>query len=164
MPSTLQKQYLKAMGIDLWQRRAILPDVHENAYQIFNLFTSENLLVGVLLLENMAMDDATFKKVNDLLYAILHSVQLKCELSSTSELASISTSFIFIMGEKLAQSLLGCEKSIDKMREDHVALSYNNILTMVTYHPLDLIQNTTLKRCVWHDVQRVKELILKTAG
>ena len=62
---------------------------------------------------------------------------------------------IVALGRIAAQSLLGTDEPIGRMRGRWYRVQ--GVPTMVTYHPAALLRNPALKRPVWEDMQQVRD-------
>ena len=71
------------------------------------------------------------------------------------QLALIQPRVIVALGRIAAQTLLGTDMPIGRMRGRW--FSVQEIPTMVTYHPAALLRNPALKRPTWEDMQEVRE-------
>ncbi len=68
----------------------------------------------------------------------------------------IKPKLILCLGLVAATSLLKTKQTLTKMRGE--VLYFNNIKTMVTYHPAALLRNPNWKRGCWEDVQKFRKL------
>lgn len=79
------------------------------------------------------------------------------------QLAAIEPKCICALGKFSAQTLLGTQAPISKLRGQFH--EYNGIRVMPTYHPAYLLRNPGGKRDVWNDVQQIMSLMnLKVPG
>lgn len=79
------------------------------------------------------------------------------------QLAAISPECICALGKFAAQTLLGTEAPISKLRGRFH--EYNGIRLMPTYHPAYLLRNPEGKRDVWNDIQQIMGVLnLKVPG
>ena len=62
---------------------------------------------------------------------------------------------IVALGKTAAQTLLGNESPVGRMRGQRVAV--RGVPTLVTYHPAALLRNPALKRPTWEDLQQVRD-------
>lgn len=69
------------------------------------------------------------------------------------QLAAISPDCICALGKFAAQTLLGTDTPISRLRGRF--FDYNGIQVMPTYHPAFLLRNPEKKRDVWNDIQQV---------
>jgi uracil-DNA glycosylase family 4 len=88
-----------------------------------------------------------------------------CEVAIFSSLSEIKESLhvpvVVVMGEKTAQDLLKTHASFNELRGH-----FQTVLTpsgsrniLLTYHPFELIQNPSLKKAAWEDLQQVMKLL-----
>jgi len=68
----------------------------------------------------------------------------------------IKPKLILCLGLIAASSLLKTKLALGKLRGN--VYEYNNIQTMVTYHPAALLRNPQWKRGCWEDVQKFRKL------
>jgi DNA polymerase len=73
------------------------------------------------------------------------------------QLAAISPECICALGKFAAQTLLGTQAPISKLRGRFH--EYNGIRLMPTYHPAYLLRNPEGKRDVWNDVQQIMAVL-----
>ena len=71
------------------------------------------------------------------------------------QIALIRPRVIVALGKVAAQTLLGNDSPIGRMRGQWH--SVQGIPTMVTYHPAALLRNAALKRPTWEDMQQVRD-------
>lgn len=71
------------------------------------------------------------------------------------QIALIRPKVIVALGKVAAQTLLGNDAPIGRMRGQWY--SVQGIPTMVTYHPAALLRNAALKRPTWEDMQQVRD-------
>ncbi len=67
------------------------------------------------------------------------------------QLALIRPEFICCLGAVAAQTLLGTQESISRMRGKF--FDYHGIAVMCTYHPAYLLRNPAAKKDVWEDMK-----------
>ncbi len=68
----------------------------------------------------------------------------------------VDPAFILCLGQQAANTLLANEDSLQAMRGK--VNTYRGRRVIVTHHPLALLNNTSLKRQAWQDVQLLQEL------
>jgi DNA polymerase len=78
------------------------------------------------------------------------------------QIAIMKPKAILLLGRIAAHSLLGIADSIVKMRSK--VFDYEGIPCMVIYHPAALLRNPEYKRPAWEDLQKFKELLIKTGA
>lgn len=78
-----------------------------------------------------------------------------CRVYLEEQIRLVSPSVIVALGRVAAQTLLGTDMPLGRMRGDWY--SVQGVATMVTYHPAALLRNVALKRPVWEDMQRVRD-------
>ena len=76
-----------------------------------------------------------------------------CEPFLKAQLAAVRPSMIVCLGKFAAQTLLGSEAPISKIRG--TLRAYEGIALMPTFHPAFLLRNPSAKREVWADLQLV---------
>jgi uracil-DNA glycosylase len=78
----------------------------------------------------------------------------------------VGPQLLVILGRIAAQTLLGTDTQISKMRGNWYPI--RGLPAMVTFHPAALLRNPALKRPVWDDMQKVRdrlaELDVERAG
>ncbi len=79
-----------------------------------------------------------------------------CKSFLRRQLAIIRPSIICCLGRVSAQTLLGTEDSLGKLRG--TVHFYEGIPVMATYHPAALLRNPAWKRETWNDVRRLRAL------
>ncbi len=79
-----------------------------------------------------------------------------CETYLKRQLAIIRPRIICCLGRVAAQTLLGTDLSLGKLRRG--VHFYAGIPVMATYHPAALLRNPAWKRDTWNDVQRLRAL------
>ncbi len=79
-----------------------------------------------------------------------------CETYLKRQLAIIKPRIICCLGRVAAQTLLGTEDSLGKLRQ--TVHFYEGIPVMATYHPAALLRNPAWKRDTWNDVRRMRAL------
>lgn len=87
-------------------------------------------------------------------------VALKITKSHRSEITGvehIATSVIVVMGEIAAQKVLSTTEPIETLRGKTHLL--NNVHTIVTYHPSDMLDNLQLKPKTWEDLCLAKGIL-----
>jgi len=80
-----------------------------------------------------------------------------CEPHLKRQLAILDPRVICCLGRVAAQTLLGTEASLKKLRE--TVHFYEGIPVMATYHPAALLRNPSWKRETWNDVRRLHALV-----
>ncbi len=73
------------------------------------------------------------------------------------QIALVRPRVIVALGRVAAQTLLGSDSPIGRMRGQWFQVQ--GIPTMVTYHPAALLRNQALKRPTWEDLQQVRDLL-----
>lgn len=81
---------------------------------------------------------------------------MACENFLKRQLAIIQPSIICCLGRVAAQTLLGTDDSLGKLRGS--VHFYEGIPVMATYHPAALLRNPAWKRDTWNDVRRLRAL------
>ena len=71
------------------------------------------------------------------------------------QIALVRPKVIVALGRIAAQSLLGTDTPIGRMRGQWYKVQ--GVPTMVTYHPAALLRNPALKRPTWEDMQQVRD-------
>jgi DNA polymerase len=79
-----------------------------------------------------------------------------CEPHLRRQLAILQPRLICCLGRIAAQTLLGTEASLKRLREQ--VHFYAGIPVMATYHPAALLRNPDFKRTTWDDVRRLRAL------
>lgn len=79
-----------------------------------------------------------------------------CEPYLIRQLDIIRPRLICCLGRIAAQTLLGTDMSLGKLRQ--TVHFYQGIPVMATYHPAALLRNPAWKRDAWNDVQRLRAL------
>jgi len=79
-----------------------------------------------------------------------------CENYLKRQLAIIQPDIICCLGRVAAQTLLGTEDSLGKLRS--AIHFYDGVPVMATYHPAALLRNPAWKKDTWNDVQRLRAL------
>ncbi len=79
-----------------------------------------------------------------------------CEPYLKRQLDIIQPKIICCLGRIAAQTLLGTDLSLGKLRRS--VHFYQGIPVMATYHPAALLRNPDWKRDTWNDVQRLRAL------
>lgn len=67
----------------------------------------------------------------------------------------IAPQVIVCLGTFAAQSLLGTDEKISRLRGNF--RTYHDIPVMATYHPAFLLRNPEMKKSVWEDLQKVMQ-------
>ena len=75
----------------------------------------------------------------------------------SAQIAVIKPEYILALGQTAAQSLLGSSEEITHIHGRF--FEYKGIPLLSTFHPVDLLQNETLKRPTWEDLKSFKERI-----
>jgi len=82
---------------------------------------------------------------------------ITCTPILARQIEIIKPKAILILGRIAAQTLLGNADSIAKLRsKTHL---YNNIPSMVIYHPAALLRNAEYKRPAWEDLKQFQKLL-----
>lgn len=79
-----------------------------------------------------------------------------CENYLKRQLAVIRPRVICCLGRVAAQTLLGTEAPLGKLRQ--TVHFYEGIPVMATYHPAALLRNPDFKRPTWEDVRKLRAL------
>lgn len=79
-----------------------------------------------------------------------------CEPHLKRQLDIIRPKIICCLGRVAAQTLLGTDLSLGKLRKS--VHFYQGVPVMATYHPAALLRNPSWKRDTWNDVQRLRAL------
>ena len=78
------------------------------------------------------------------------------------QIQCIQPKLILILGRIAAHSLLGTQQSLAQLRaKQH---TFQNIPSLVTYHPAALLRHAEWKRPVWEDVQKLRQLYDQIVG
>jgi len=80
-----------------------------------------------------------------------------CEPHLKRQLAILNPRVICCLGRVAAQTLLGTDASLKRLRE--TVHFYEGIPVMATYHPAALLRNPGWKRETWNDVRKLKALV-----
>jgi uracil-DNA glycosylase family 4 len=80
-----------------------------------------------------------------------------CEPHLKRQLAILNPRVICCPGRVAAQTLLGTDASLKRLRE--TVHFYEGIPVMATYHPAALLRNPGWKRETWNDVRKLKALV-----
>jgi DNA polymerase len=78
-----------------------------------------------------------------------------CRAYLAEQIDLVRPEVLVALGRVAAQSLLGTDTPIGKMRGQWYTV--RGVATMVTYHPAALLRNPALKRPTWEDMQAVRE-------
>ena len=81
----------------------------------------------------------------------------QCEPHLRRQLAILRPRAICCLGRVAAQTLLGTDASLGKLRQS--AHFYAGIPVTVTFHPAALLRNPAWKRDTWDDVRRLRALV-----
>jgi uracil-DNA glycosylase family 4 len=81
----------------------------------------------------------------------------QCEPHLRRQLAIVRTRAICCLGRVAAQTLLGTDASLGKLRQ--TVHFYAGIPVLVTFHPAALLRNPGWKRDTWDDVRRLRMLV-----
>ena len=80
-----------------------------------------------------------------------------CEPHLKRQLAILDPKVICCLGRVAAQTLLGTDASLGRLRE--TVHFYEGIPVMATFHPAALLRNPGWKRDTWNDVRRLRALV-----
>ena len=80
-----------------------------------------------------------------------------CEPHLKKQLDILDPRIICCLGRVAAQTLLGTEASLTRLRE--TVHFYEGIPVMATYHPAALLRNPSWKRDTWNDVRKMRALV-----
>jgi DNA polymerase len=80
-----------------------------------------------------------------------------CEPHLIRQLAILDPVVICCLGRVAAQTLLGTDMSLKRLRES--VHFYQGIPVMATYHPAALLRNPGWKRETWNDVRKLRALV-----
>jgi DNA polymerase len=80
-----------------------------------------------------------------------------CEPHLKRQLAILNPRVICCLGRVSAQTLLGTNASLKRLRE--TVHFYEGIPVMATYHPAALLRNPGWKRETWNDVRKLRALV-----
>ena len=86
----------------------------------------------------------------------------ECSPFLRAQIASIQPKLMCALGKFAAQTLLNSETPISKMRGRF--FDYENVPTMVTYHPAYLLRNPAAKADVWEDMKKLHEELCHLTG
>ncbi len=139
--------YLDLMGIDQWQLRGKKLAAEFSTYPLKT--KASGGISGVLKLGSfpIAHEQSTLQ----LLDAMLAAVGLV-----RGEEEGLDYQFQIVMGEALAQDLLGFRKTLDEMRLRNLYSLPGEPELLVTYHPFDLLHSPGDKRKAWEDLKKIK--------
>jgi uracil-DNA glycosylase len=84
-----------------------------------------------------------------------------CRAYLERQIALVGPKVIVALGRIAAQTLLGNDTPIGRMRGQWFRVL--GVPTMVTYHPAALLRNPALKRPTWEDMQQVRDRLGGTA-
>lgn len=79
-----------------------------------------------------------------------------CKPYLLKQIDLINPKLILCLGKVAANSLMNNNMSLGEMRGK--IFEFNNIKTMVTYHPAALLRNPNWKRGTWEDVQKFRKI------
>jgi DNA polymerase len=79
-----------------------------------------------------------------------------CSPYLAGQLALLKPRAICALGRFAAEALSGLKMSMAEYRR--ADLSYNGIKVVATYHPAACLRNPELKKLVWEDVQKLREV------
>ena len=80
-----------------------------------------------------------------------------CEPHLKRQLAILRPRVICCLGRVAAQTLLGTDASLKRLRES--VHFYEGMPVMATYHPAALLRNPAWKRDTWNDVRKLRALV-----
>jgi uracil-DNA glycosylase family 4 len=80
-----------------------------------------------------------------------------CEGHLKRQLEILDPRVICCLGRVAAQTLLGTDASLGRLRES--VHFYEGIPVMATYHPAALLRNPSWKRDTWNDVRKLRALV-----
>jgi DNA polymerase len=80
-----------------------------------------------------------------------------CESHLKRQLAILDPRVICCLGRVAAQTLLGTDASLKRLRQ--TVHFYEGIPVMATYHPAALLRNPGWKRETWNDVRKMRALV-----
>ncbi|MEN8006411.1 MAG: uracil-DNA glycosylase [Candidatus Krumholzibacteriota bacterium] len=80
-----------------------------------------------------------------------------CEPHLKRQLEILNPRVICCLGRVAAQTLLGTDASLKRLRE--TVHFYEGIPVMATYHPAALLRNPSWKRETWNDVRKMRALV-----
>jgi DNA polymerase len=80
-----------------------------------------------------------------------------CEEMLARQIEIIAPRAILLLGRIAAQQILKTPESIGKLRTQ--IHTYNDIPSVVTYHPAALLRNPSYKRPAWEDLQKLQQLL-----
>lgn len=80
-----------------------------------------------------------------------------CEPHLKRQLEILNPRVICCLGRVAAQTLLGTDTSLKRLRE--TVHFYEGIPVMATYHPAALLRNPSWKRETWNDVRKLRALV-----
>ncbi len=154
-----QKPYLDAIGITSWKERKS-PDCPQTS-----VATNRGTDWLVIMPEEEATPD-NLALLDKILAAA--KAQMSTQAIQEPELGSqrnldewvrfAKANLILILGESLAQELLGTGIDLHSFRQKNWPATRVSVPIVVT-HPLSSLSNQALKREVWHDVQYAQGLI-----
>ena len=78
------------------------------------------------------------------------------------QIDQIQPSVIVLLGRVAAQTLLGNDLSLGRMRGQWYKV--RGVETRVTYHPAALLRNSSFKRPTWEDMQIVRDRLAESAS
>lgn len=80
-----------------------------------------------------------------------------CEPHLKKQLDILDPKVICCLGRVAAQTLLGTDASLKKLRE--TVHFYEGVPVVATYHPAALLRNPSWKRDTWNDVRKMRALV-----
>ncbi len=79
-----------------------------------------------------------------------------CQGYLRRQIALIDPPFILVLGKVAANTILGRNDSMMKLRESAGAHEFHGIRVFVTYHPAALLRNEAWKRPAWEDLKALR--------
>jgi hypothetical protein len=143
-----------------------------NTYHVLEGALEKNHYSGLLLLAENSNNDASYSqflwaKTSGLLEAMLYSINLElknvaisitcCRKFNIKKINNLRPKKIVIFGEKSAHIMLKSQKSINELRQ--IIHMVENIPSVVTFHPNELIKNPNLKKEVSQDLTFMESII-----
>ncbi len=142
MSKSLHPYYLHHMGIDTWTTRTtdsvafklmVIGEVLDD--KLFNFF--KKMLASIAL----SIDDVCFKSVH--------------EDNLLQQIKTNSAPLLLVLGESAAHLLF--HQPLNKVRGQLLML--NNISTIVSYHPFDLLKNPMNKKMAYQDLLFIQHVL-----
>ncbi len=152
MNNPLTSYCLKQMGIETWHSRYPLLGASQKLdcqrYRLRRYQSNE--VVATLLLQVMATTPLQQQKIHSLLDNMMFAIGLEAQIGA--ERIQQPEGVLVIWGLPLAQKILQNELPLDQLQQ-------NTSGAVVSYHPLELLQQPQLKAKAWQDLRLLSQLI-----